>query len=122
MRQGLIRVMRPDKRGTPRAKWVRPEGVVPPSQANSSRRKLYQEKRNAVLEIFGGKCVRCGYSEDKRALCLDHIHGGGAKDRRGQSGVSWWYKVLKNPDPTLYQLLCSNCNIIKRDEERELYK
>ena len=117
MHQGLIRVMRPDKRGTPRAKWVRPEGVRPPSESNSHRQKHYHKKRNEVLTLFGGECRRCGYSDDVRALCLDHINGDGALDRRKYQGVAWWYQVLKNPDPTRYQLLCANCNTIKREEE-----
>lgn len=121
MHQGLIRVILPDKRGTPRAKWVRPEGVDPPSQSNEYRRAYYHKKRAEVLDALGTECVRCGYSDDIRALCVDHVKGDGYKDR-GKTGVAKWCHVLKNLDTSSYQILCANCNTIKREEEDRGYR
>lgn len=73
--------------------------------------------------ILGSKCVKCGF-EDSRALQIDHIFGGGTKERKEyKNGITQFYKkviesVLKKENK--YQLLCANCNWIKRDENREI--
>jgi hypothetical protein len=75
----------------------------------------------AVLLKLGGKCVRCGFS-DARALQIDHVNGGGAKEDRGRNGGSrgliLYYRVLRDTGGT-FQLLCANCNWIKRSESRQ---
>lgn len=80
-------------------------------------------KKNAIririINALGGKCVRCGY-EDKRALQIDHINGGGVKERTGfKNGYQYEKYVLEHLDREKYQILCANCNWIKRDEEQE---
>ena len=82
--------------------------------------KKYTEKLRAnVIELLGGKCVVCGFN-DPRALQIDHIHGGGTRET-AEIGIRGIYrKILKNPDG--YQLLCSNCNWIKRYEQKEVRK
>ena len=79
------------------------------------RRKL----RDAVLNFLGGKCVKCGFS-DPRALQIDHVNGGGIKDRN-EGGITYYRKVL-NDSVGKYQLLCANCNVIKRIENEEFGK
>jgi len=80
------------------------------------RRALKQQ----VYELFGNKCCHCGFS-DQRALQIDHINGGGKKSRQEQKAYATMYRdILINPTP--YQLLCANCNWIKRWENRELGK
>jgi hypothetical protein len=74
------------------------------------------EIRTKLLALFGGKCVRCGF-DDKRALQLDHVNGGGRKEFRDLGAWSLYRKALKHPEG--YQLLCANCNWIKRYEEKE---
>lgn len=71
--------------------------------------------RAAAIALLGGKCVRCGFS-DARALQLDHIHGAGIRDRR--STTTRYRAVLKGS--TDFQLLCANCNWIKRCENGEV--
>jgi hypothetical protein len=85
------------------------------SKSTQQQRKL-REKINAKL---GGKCSRCS-CDDPRVLEIDHVNGGGSKElRRGWGGgMSYYYRVLKDTQNT-YQLLCANCNKIKRVEERE---
>ena len=88
-----------------------------------------QRERNRRLKVEvltyygGGKCVclRCGF-EDIRALSIDHINGGGCRQRnenklRGSSSFYGWLK--KNEFPLGYQTLCMNCNWIKRFEKGE---
>lgn len=63
---------------------------------------------------MGGACVRCGYDDDIRALQIDHVNGDGRlKTRKINTNTPRYYaEVLANPDQ--FQLLCANCNVIKR--------
>ena len=79
--------------------------------------KLRKEAQNKL----GGRCIKCGYS-DWRALCADHINGGGYKERKEISGHGIWRKIRDGPIEEIkkeYQLLCSNCNMIKKIENKE---
>jgi hypothetical protein len=78
--------------------------------------------RKEMLDTMGGKCIRCGY-DDYRALQIDHINGNGHKERR-LTGPVYWRRVLKSylNNEKKYQLLCANCNFIKRYENDELGK
>ena len=90
------------------------------SHSNERYRAYSRKVRATTLEMLGGKCVRCGFS-DSRALQIDHINGGGTKDIRSSSG-SYSKKVQKSfaEDEGMYQLLCANCNWIKRSENNEV--
>ena len=117
----LIPVKMRDKDGRVATRWVRPKGVDPPSQSNSHRRKHFTKIRLKAIAAFGSKCVECGYA-DSRALQIDHIKGDGWKRKKNQptvTGTSYYYAILKNPDPAVYQILCANCNTIKRLENSE---
>lgn len=84
-------------------------------------RKAYRLRlRMAAIDILGGKCVRCGFS-DNRALQIDHINGGGIKDVRNNI-ISHYLRVVKSitANEKKYQLLCANCNWIKRVENNEI--
>lgn len=74
--------------------------------------------RRAVLDSLGGKCVACGYDADWRALQIDHILGGGGRDRKKYKDVKAYYEHIIEDD-TGYQLLCANCNWIKKYENHE---
>lgn len=86
------------------------------SKSYFSRTAYYRQK---VFEFLGGKCIRCGFS-DARALQIDHINGGGYRERLSRNYISFYRKILENPAP--YQLLCANCNWIKRFENKEYKK
>jgi hypothetical protein len=75
------------------------------------------------MEILGNKCVKCGFS-DWRGLQFDHIKGGGTKDftiRFKGSGDAMYRYYLNHPEEAkmMLQLLCANCNQIKRYENGE---
>ena len=70
--------------------------------------------------MLGGKCVRCGFS-DWRALCFDHINGDGNKERTFKSSHTTLRRVLKGRIEGI-QLLCYNCNQIKKIENNECAK
>lgn len=75
------------------------------------------KRRLEVIEKLGGKCSGCGFS-DHRALQIDHVNGGGNKEYRKLGQVASWNKMLKDTEG-LYQLLCANCNWIKRYNNKE---
>jgi hypothetical protein len=85
--------------------------------------KQRYETKGRIIARLGGKCARCGFS-DERALQFDHIEGDGSKER-GKKGFDWWSWVRKldvMPDAelkVLIQILCANCNQIKRVENNE---
>lgn len=66
--------------------------------------------RKAVIEKYGGKCMCCSEAQ-LEFLVIDHINGGGNKQRKIMS-VTKFYKILfdteiNNKD---YRVLCHNCN------------
>lgn len=79
--------------------------------------KWRQERRRKVLAILGDVCVRCGFS-DERALQIDHVHGNGSKEYGGGKGRVPMQRILRGETED-YQLLCANCNWIKRAENKE---
>jgi hypothetical protein len=89
-----------------------------------NRRENNKKRRLELISLLGGKCVQCGFS-DTRALQIDHINGGGSKERKGygHSASSLKQKVENSIKQDLgeYQLLCANCNWIKREEKMELF-
>lgn len=88
-------------------------------RAAPKRREAYRRMKDRAYALLGGyKCV--GYKincEETREPCLgiDHIHGDGSKERRAnRSGISQYKRVIKNP--SRYQVLCHNCNWMKRHD------
>lgn len=82
-------------------------------------RKKYPELRNAVFDKLGWKCSSCGYDADKRALQIDHKDGNGRRERRQIGWYKYYNKILN--DSFNYQILCANCNYIKRYTNSEVY-
>jgi hypothetical protein len=82
--------------------------------------KSYRDgRRKLLISLLGGKCVRCGFS-DARALQIDHRNGGGSRESKSLRGakISFQLKRVLAGDNN-YQLLCANCNWIKRFENGE---
>uniref|UniRef100_A0A6M3IR36 Putative homing endonuclease n=1 Tax=viral metagenome TaxID=1070528 RepID=A0A6M3IR36_9ZZZZ len=83
--------------------------------ARNRRRRLRVE----ALRLLGGKCVRCGFTNQK-ALQIDHINGKGRQNISSFSNSSAYLKaviVSTENKEGIYQLLCANCNQIKRYED-----
>jgi hypothetical protein len=76
--------------------------------------------RFKVFEKLGGRCKKCGYS-DIRALQIDHINGGGTREIASLGHRRVYKKILDELDCGVvnYQILCANCNWVKRSENRE---
>jgi hypothetical protein len=86
--------------------------------------KLYRKRMKQ--EVFSHyscgeiSCCKCGYN-DIRALSLDHINGGGTKHRKelGKVGTEFYRWLKESEFPTGYQVMCMNCQFIKKVEEME---
>jgi hypothetical protein len=90
--------------------------------AEITRGSRLRLKREVLSHYSRGKVVwaRYGYS-DVRALGLDHVNGGGAEQRRlGFAGNGFYLWLKKNRFPEGLQVLCMNCNWLKRVENNEL--
>ncbi len=84
--------------------------------AKKSNRKMLLVWRQKVFDLLGERCVSCGYT-DRRALQIDHIHGGGGKER--DCGLVAMYRRIIRLGGEGYQILCANCNCIKMVENDE---
>lgn len=88
-------------------------------------KNLRLDRKIMVLTHYGNsdkpECVRCGFI-DVRALSIDHINGGGTRERLANSELNgrgiYWY-LVKEGYPSGYQTLCMNCQFIKRVENGE---
>lgn len=89
-----------------------------PSTRNEYRRFWFQKVREDTVRMLADSCVRCGYS-DIRALQIDHIQADSELDKK-KKGTSYYYNIRKNLDSGRYQVLCANCNVIKRRENQEV--
>lgn len=90
-----------------------------PKKAAKNTRDTNLRRKIAIMSHYSGldkpECKYCGYS-DLRALCLDHIHNDGYKNR--MSGTKFYLWIKENEYPTGFQVLCANCNLIKAIECR----
>ena len=78
-------------------------------------KKDYYYYRNMLFDILGHECKICGFN-DKRGLCFDHIDNKGYEDRKRTNSKQLVRNYARNPI-TAYntlQVLCCNCNQIKR--------
>lgn len=90
---------------------------VGPEVAKRSVKAWYAQNRATILARMGGVCVKCGFA-DTRALQIDHVAGGGNRERKAVARDSFYVRLLKH-GTNGYQLLCANCNWIKRLENNE---
>jgi len=94
-------------------------------QISKNARKRTLQIRTNVINRLGGKCMNCGI-DDFRVLQIDHIYGEGKKDRKERfegSPLKYYKFLLTKPLEEIkltYQILCSNCNWIKRHENNEV--
>lgn len=101
-----------------RRRRANPEYRAKESLLNTARSMKY---RTDLLNSLGGKCIQCGFS-DMRALQLDHINGGGGKELRAFKNQYRMYRFYtEHPDiaKEKVQVLCANCNTIKKIEAHE---
>jgi len=103
-------------------KWRKSNVEAYKKYRRTQMREWRRRVRLQVIEHLGGKCLNCGFS-DVRALQIDHIKGGGNAQRKlyasgNNSELS--RRILSLPRTNgIYQLLCANCNWIKKEENQE---
>lgn len=78
----------------------------------------YRKNRLIVFQHYSSVipfCACCGEKELK-FLSIDHINGGGNKQRKemkGAGGASMTLWIIRNNFPEGFQILCHNCNMAK---------
>jgi len=86
------------------------------------KRKIYKfNKRIIVYNHYcngDARCQRCGETNIK-CLSIDHINSGGRKHRKEINNRSLPIWLIQNCFPKGFQILCMNCQFIKRVEEKE---
>ncbi len=88
------------------------------------REREYRAKyQHLIFDLLGSKCSWCGIT-DLRVIQIDHVNGGGTAERKKPGQKSRWnyYRGIFgeiSAGSKNYQLLCANCNWIKRWEKRE---
>ena len=95
---------------------------------NKNMRKYQRKIYNKIIDLLGNKCVNPfnlnhgDFIADVRCLQIDHKEGGGTKEIKKIGNMSKYYRfILKqiNAGSNNYQLLCANCNWIKRHINNE---
>lgn len=101
-----------------RAKYTQKRAERRKRSGRQRRRSPVAPMRSRALALFGGRCARCWFA-DHRALQIDHVAGGGRQDTRSRWSRAYYNRVLRSAEAKdgRYQLLCANCNWIKRYEE-----
>ena len=80
-------------------------------EKDTQRRK---DRREAVLEHYGGRCACCG--EDEQCfLAIDHTDGEGNTHRKeiNKYGSTFFKWLIDKDFPEGFQVLCHNCNMGK---------
>lgn len=88
---------------------------------NKAMIKYYNGISLKLMDVLGGRICKCGY-HDVRALQIDHINGQGRQDEIKHKGrytlYNYYLKHTAEAKQKL-QVLCANCNWIKRYERAE---
>jgi hypothetical protein len=71
-----------------------------------------------VLQVYSKgtmRCKKCGF-DNLNALSIDHIKGGGSRHRKklNTSGIGFYRWLRDNKYPSGFQVLCMNCQWLKR--------
>lgn len=76
-------------------------------QHESGYRNTLREK---VMNAYGNKCTCCGENYPD-FLTIDHVNGGGSKEREELgSARNVYIKIIKEGFPKEYRILCAGCN------------
>lgn len=80
--------------------------------ARELRASAHRKIRELAYSGYGSKCACCGETEFE-FLCIDHVEGGGAQDRKKHNTYQIARRVIELDFPDDYQVLCHNCNLAK---------
>ncbi len=125
-KQRLWEAIRQEIKDYPKALQMKLYRASHPEKAYAAylrQKDSHKQLKVEVLTHYGNQklaCVQCG--EDRVAcLSIDHIEGGGNKQRKGKLRASTaFYRWLKREGyPEGYQTLCMNDQFVKRFEREE---
>jgi len=91
---------------------------------SQKRDELVKQRKELMFSVLGKFCSRCNFS-DERALQIDHINGFDRNKERRIYNMKQYYLVVYNSvvnNENKYQILCANCNWIKKHENKETPK
>jgi transketolase len=94
---------------------------------NKYQKEYFRLLRIKVLKKYGSKCANPyninhgNFLNDIRCLQIDHVNGNGSKERKNIMLSLFLKKVLADKEGN-YQLLCANCNFIKKHINNEVPK
>jgi|SRR6267142_272142 len=95
-----------------------------PDKCTEYSRRKYKRLRDKILLKFGGRCnsLKCKWLNDdgsigctnEKCLQIDHVNNDGHIEKKERKSLfSFMKKVLEDNEGN-YQLLCANCNWLKR--------
>lgn len=109
----------PEQKRRSNMMWNRKKRLDPMFLEKEKHRR--RSEKEAAMRAYSPDlmCQSCGFS-DIRALSIDHVNGDGAEHRKTIAGGSQMYAWLKRHGyPSGFQVLCMNCQWIKRAEQNE---
>ena len=86
------------------------------AQRNIKRREFFNQKKQKIVDQFGGKCEICGYDKSLAALTFHHKNPSQKEYTLGQI-LDYSDELLKK-ELDKCRLLCHNCHSELHEEER----
>ena len=85
-----------------------------PDYYPTRNKRQVREMRTEAFTHYGNACQCCGESTYE-FLCIDHVNGGGNKERKlvNRAGYGFLLHLKQQGWPDGYQTLCHNCNLAK---------
>lgn len=74
----------------------------------NKQRIRWKDRKRKVIDLMGGKCVKCGYDRDMAALDLHHVDPSTKEYTWNRLRELCWDKVVKEIKKCI--LICSNCH------------
>lgn len=86
--------------------------------------KIISHYTNGEMRCMNPDCEVPGGAKNIWALSVDHINGGGCKhtEELKKLGTNFYAWLIKNNYPKGFQVICMNCNMIKKVQNREDYR
>jgi hypothetical protein len=102
--------------------YVEKERILQKKLHLKDKIEAFQHYCNGEIKCMNPNCLVPNGARDIRVLSIDHISGGGNKHRKLNSIYHIYHWLIKNNYPEGFQVLCMNCQFIKRHENKELSK
>ena len=77
-----------------------------------------------TMTCMNPNCEVPGGTKHPYSLCVDHVGGGGKKHGEDlkKQGITFYRWLIKNNLPEGFQVLCFNCNNLKKKYNKEDYR